>query len=86
MGWLAMNCATVLCIHLIYTSNSLSPASLGTSAIGGYSQPSYGCCFRRFPVIVLTTLWWNLPMVNSIWWVTTQISDLNSSVACTSAT
>ena len=36
-----MNCATVLCLHLIYTSNSTIPASLSASNIRGVSTSAH---------------------------------------------
>ena len=81
MGRVAMNFSTVVYLHCMYSSNYLGPASLSAFAIGGYSHPPSVRLFGSFPRILLNTQWWNPPRVRAMRGVTTQVSNLKTSVA-----
>ena len=84
IGRVAIYCATVFCLLMIYFPIPPKLASIVASSNDGFSQIQPPCILGCLPVSHRTTLCWKLIRSRSILGVSTHISALNNNTACVS--
>ena len=80
-----MYCATVFCLHVIYSSASASLTYIVAPPKGGVLQYSIGRMQVYFPVIQWAALCCNPPIALLTWRVTDHVSDLKIITAWSNA-
>ena len=85
IGRVAIYCATVFCLFLMYFPVPLKPDSVSASSNGWYYQLPSPCLLICLMVSRRATLCWKLLRAQSILGVSTHVSELNKNTACVTA-
>ena len=85
IGRVAIYCATVFFLLVMYFPILSKPASTIVSSNGGYSQLKSARLLGCLPLSRLATLCWKLPRSHSILGVSTHVSYPNNNTACVTA-
>ena len=82
IGRVAIYCATMFCLIVVYFPIPSKPASAIASSNGGYCQLPSPCLLGFLPASRHATLCWKPPRARSILGVSTHVSAPNNNNAC----